>query len=144
MSIYSLAECGHSVEVGAQCQTCWHKDNQTLTLDPGRRAELRDWFLQHKRANPLAQELLGYVDALTEQASQLTEERDLLCKRDVLAHMYVFLAKQNDRLAERVKLLRDALKTKCMCFEKDDPRASRGPCHACRVLAKDDKLSKVD
>src|SRR5262245_34938362 len=109
-------------------------------LSPERLIELREWFLQHKRANPLAQELLAHIAALAEQLSQmredlndarrgwedateevrnleeqvskLTAENFYLQRKLALApRLQSEAEKERDRLAERVTRLKEVLKT---------------------------------
>lgn len=37
-------------------------------------------------------------------------------------------------LIPEIEKLREALRTKCMCYPSDDPRSGRNPCHACRII----------
>ena len=37
-------------------------------------------------------------------------------------------------LIPEIEKLREALRTKCMCYPSDDPRSGRNPCHVCRTI----------
>lgn len=137
MSIYSLAECGHIVEIGAQCQTC-------LDQVPFQKAKETTHSIWMRKQE---------FDALKEQVAQLTAERDQAVAfwegEKSLMRSYVQVCEERDRLAERAGKLREALEA------INGPHQSQhGEDYtdlefdlvtiAAKALADDDKLSKVD